>query len=148
MAIRIYFTISTEHDPDISYALNNIGLFTTLEVNLGIVVACLPTMQPVLGKFYHVAKTRFSSKASEHDRYADSNTPGTESYYSDAFGKSAFKRLDDDFTYPLTQRVNVAADPSSMSSIADSSEEPGMPVSSKVINVRTDIGVSTEPSGV
>jgi hypothetical protein len=45
MSIRLYNTIHTNPDPMIS--LVNIGLLSSLELWLGIVVACMPTMGPL-----------------------------------------------------------------------------------------------------
>lgn len=61
MAWRIQATYVSEHDPDFVYSLATIGLISGLELWLGIIVACMPTIPPVLQTYVRPAFQRLTS---------------------------------------------------------------------------------------
>lgn len=61
MAWRIQATYASTHDPDFVYALATIGLISGLELWLGIIVACMPTIPPVIQAYVQPAFHRLSS---------------------------------------------------------------------------------------
>jgi hypothetical protein len=60
MGWRIDVTIESLKDPDFSYDLADIALISLLELWLGIIVACIPTLAPILKKYGKPALQKMS----------------------------------------------------------------------------------------
>ena len=61
MAWRIQATYVTTHNPDFAYTLATIGLISGLELWLGIAVACMPTIAPLMQAYVRPAFQRLTS---------------------------------------------------------------------------------------
>lgn len=67
MGWRIDVTIESTKHPDFSYSLADIALISLLELWLGIIVACIPTLAPILKKYGKPALQKMSKyKLSGH----------------------------------------------------------------------------------
>jgi len=66
MGWRVQITVQAVTQADFVYGLGNIGLVTHLEIWLGIIIACLPTLAPLFSKYLKpvVSKARGSKKGS------------------------------------------------------------------------------------
>lgn len=78
MAWRIEATYDSTHDPDFVYSLATIGLISLLELWLGIIVACMPTIPPILQTYVRPAFEKLSSyyysrRGGSRDRRKSSN---------------------------------------------------------------------------
>lgn len=62
MCYRITRTVGGSVNPDPMLAMAEIGLLSNLEIWLGIIVACLPTMAPVLRTYVQPGLSKLSSK--------------------------------------------------------------------------------------
>lgn len=62
MAYRITRTVGSSVNPDPMLAMAEIGLLSNLEIWLGIIVACMPTLAPVLRTYVQPSLIRLSQK--------------------------------------------------------------------------------------
>lgn len=95
MGWRVQITVQAVTQADFVYGLGNIGLVTHLEIWLGIIIACLPTLAPLFSKYLKpvVSKARGSKKSAERRHLKEAqNTIGGGN--SGAFNKRNFVRLD------------------------------------------------------
>jgi hypothetical protein len=60
MAWRLQFTIVTLNDPDFVFNLYNIGLISLLELWLGVIAACIPTLGPLLKSYVKPVITKLT----------------------------------------------------------------------------------------
>ena len=92
MGLRMQITAQSITQTDFVYGLGNIGLVTHLEVWIGIIVACLPTLTPL---FFRVLKPLLSkiSKRNTAERHLKES--------KHIIGSSDWKRLKrhQNFTY-------------------------------------------------
>lgn len=80
MAWRIQATYVSEKNPDFVYSLATIGLISGLELWLGILVACMPTILPVIQTYVRPAFDRltsyyYSRRGSSRNKRGDSDKP-------------------------------------------------------------------------
>jgi hypothetical protein len=76
MAWRLRFTIVANSDPDFVYNLFSIGLISFLELWLGIIVACIPTLAPLLKTYVKPMVSKISVR-SERSRVRLQEIPST-----------------------------------------------------------------------
>jgi hypothetical protein len=60
MCWRLQATITSASNPDFVYSLANIGLLSLLELWLGVIVACIPTLAPLLRAYVKPVVTKLS----------------------------------------------------------------------------------------
>lgn len=78
MGWRIDVTIESTKHPDFSYSLADIALISLLELWLGIIVACIPTLAPILKKYGKPALQKMSKyKLSGHSSDSRNRQGGT-----------------------------------------------------------------------
>ncbi|GJC96504.1 Integral membrane protein [Colletotrichum higginsianum IMI 349063] len=65
MIWRLVNTVVTIGDPDFVYNLHDIGLISLLELWIGIIIACLPTLGPLFKTYVKPAVSRFGSKLTD-----------------------------------------------------------------------------------
>ena len=95
MAWRIQLTVETERETDFVRIIGTIGLVTLLEVWIGIIVACLPTLTPLLAKYWSPLRSRFARKVTAKKQLREAqHTIGSDG--SRIFNKKNFNRLDKD----------------------------------------------------
>ncbi|KAJ0139505.1 hypothetical protein CTA2_1771 [Colletotrichum tanaceti] len=65
MVWRLINTVTTIGDQDFVYNLHDIGLISLLELWIGIIIACLPTLGPLFKTYVKPAVSRFGSKPTD-----------------------------------------------------------------------------------
>ncbi|KAK4077781.1 uncharacterized protein Triagg1_3475 [Trichoderma aggressivum f. europaeum] len=77
MAWRLQFTISTLNDTDFVFNLFDIGLISLLELWLGIIAACIPTLGPLLKTYVKPVITRLTELSDGNNIRLQSKTAGS-----------------------------------------------------------------------
>lgn len=77
MAWRLQFTISTLNDTDFVFNLFDIGLISLLELWLGIIAACIPTLGPLLKTYVKPVITRLTELSDGNNIRLQSATAGS-----------------------------------------------------------------------
>ncbi len=136
---------ATANAADFTYSLTNAALFAGLEVYIGIITACLPTLGPL------ISKERRNYSGQKRKLYTPGDRPSVRSASKgksgrQTFDERAFEQLGDD-DIPLRQVLahggindDRAAWTDSHGDTSASQSKTGM-VPDGVINVRTDLQV-------
>jgi hypothetical protein len=148
MAWRINITVQSINQADFVYGLGNVGLAAFLEVWLGIIVACLPTLPPLFSKYLGPVWSRVTGGSAKPSRQwqpkeARRTIGGSEPR---GFNRRSFNRLDKDYLLELEEgngRGNSEAMVSSRT-ITEVGDEHWMK-DPTVIGVRQDFHVYGEP---
>jgi hypothetical protein len=108
MGWRIAITVQSITQTDFVYGLGNIGLVTHLEVWIGIIIACLPTLTPLFSKYIAPIASRISwlSGKSTGPRQLKEAKHTIGSARMRGFNKGDFKRLDKDSLLELEEGNN------------------------------------------
>ena len=98
MGWRIQITVQATTEKDFVYGLGNIGLVTHLEVWLGIIVACLPTLTPLFSKYVGpmVSKISGGSSGKRSGQRQLREAQNTIGGGSGGYSKKNYGRLDKD----------------------------------------------------
>lgn len=92
MGWRIQMTAQSVTQTDLVHGLGNIDLVTLLEVWIGIIVACLPTLTPLYSRYLSSVVSRISRKRTKQRQLKEAqHTIGSNG--SRIFNKKNFNRL-------------------------------------------------------
>ncbi|KAL6861929.1 hypothetical protein J3F83DRAFT_746202 [Trichoderma novae-zelandiae] len=97
MAWRLQFTISTVNDTDFVYNLFDIGLISMLELWLGIIAACIPTLGPLLKTYVKPVITRLTELSDGNNiRLKSAATAGSKAdSRSTLYAKKQYSQIED-----------------------------------------------------
>ena len=147
MSWRIQVTVQSVTQTDFVHGLGKIGLVTHLEIWLGIIVACLPTLAPLYSRYLSPVLSRASRKSSERRQLKEAKrTIGSEE--SKHFKRNTFNRLDQDGSLlELEEGKNFSSAKATVRSQITSKEEELWVNDPSAIGVRHDVQVYGEPQG-
>ena len=135
--------IANQNEPDFVYSLGNIGLVTHLEIWIGLIVACLPTLTPLVSKYYRkipgMSKKTPSRKLKEANHTIGSAEP--RSWRS----KKNFSRLDTENPLELEEGTYLKNEAVVRSSSASPDEDDDWRRGPQGINVRHDVQIFSSP---
>ncbi|KAL2259509.1 hypothetical protein VTK26DRAFT_6799 [Humicola hyalothermophila] len=155
MGWRIDVTIESTKHPDFSHSLADIALISLLELWLGIIVACIPTLAPILKKYGKPALQKISkyklsgasadsrSGAVQLGKFSNMNNKNSRDMYTELDSSQDAIRgpnhdLEDQVSVPTraapTTTTACAFDPAAP-------ESPRRGPNSKVIHIRHDINM-------
>jgi hypothetical protein len=77
IAWRLEFSIRTRTDPDFVYNLMMVGLISLLELWLGIIVACIPTLAPLFQTYIKPQITKISHGSTQRSQIRLRNVTAT-----------------------------------------------------------------------
>lgn len=111
MGWRIQVTVLAVTQTDFVYGLGNIGLVAHLEVWLGMIIACLPTLPPLYSKYLSPVLSRITglSGKSTEPRQLKEAQRSIGSSEPRNFSKKHFNRLDNDSLLELLGRAKISA---------------------------------------
>jgi hypothetical protein len=69
MGWRLYATTVSLRDPDFTYTFTDIGLISCLELWLGVIVNCMPTLGPLIKAYIKPAVDKIKSSGSGASQY-------------------------------------------------------------------------------
>ena len=144
MAWRIQITINANSQKDFVYGLGLIGLVSFLELWLGIIIVCLPTLAPLFAKYVRpvISKITGASKRSGPGRLreAQNTIGGGSSNRKKIYGKldkDSYLELEEGRNFTTAKAMGVSASSTEVDEIWMS--EPN------AIGVRHDIHIADEP---
>lgn len=145
MAWRIQVTVQSITQTDFVHGLGKIGLVTHLELWLGIIVACLPTLAPLYSRYLSPVMSRVSHKRTETRKLKEAeHTIGSDG--SRHFRKKNFNRLDQDASLlELEEGKNYSSAEATMGSQVTGEGDVSWMSDTNVIGVRHDVQVYGEP---
>lgn len=77
MIWRLHFTVTTRNDKDFVWNLYNVGLISFLELWLGIIVACIPTLAPLLKTYVKPAITKMTQRSTRSNARTGKDSLGS-----------------------------------------------------------------------
>ena len=135
---RIILEVIAEQD-DFTFSLTNAGLFSGLEIYIGIIVSCLPTLGPLLTREQFSLSSR--KKAACNNGHSRKNAIGSKHVGADdTFNNTGFDRLSDDIIALDSLEEGMVAHRTNISTSNQSTEHI---VSKGGINVRNEFRVTT-----
>lgn len=63
MIWRLYFTVTSRNDPDFVYNLYYVGLISFMELWLGVIVACIPTLAPLAKRYIRPTVSKITQRS-------------------------------------------------------------------------------------
>lgn len=102
MAWRLQFTIATLHDTDFVFNLYDIGLISLLELWLGVIAACIPTLGPLLKSYVKPALTKLTSPSDRATRSQSGNASKVDSK-TGLHSKKHYSQIEDGFDSGFNQ---------------------------------------------
>lgn len=102
MAWRLQFTIATLHDPDFVFNLYDIGLISLLELWLGVIAACIPTLGPLLKSYVKPVLTKLTSPSDRATRSQSANASKVDSK-TGLHSKKHYSQIEDGFDSGFNQ---------------------------------------------
>ena len=147
MGWRVQITVQAVTQADFVYGLGNIGLVTHLEIWLGIIIACLPTLAPLFSKYLApvVSKARGSKRSTARQQLKEAqNTIGGGSRgYSD---KRNWQRLDkEQALLEMEDGGNFSKAEAMVRSTSSIEDEEAWRTQPNAIGVKSDVRVYGEP---
>lgn len=111
MIWRLVNTITTIGDTDFVYNLQEIGLISLLELWIGVIIACLPTLGPLLKTYVKPAVAKIGSKLSNPSTDRGTiNLKDLSSAQSSRHGtRRNYDKLGDNVSLADLERAKVAA---------------------------------------
>lgn len=98
MGWRIQLFVESDRKTDFVRSMGTIGLVTLLEVWIGIIVACLPTLTPLWLKYLSPVMSRIARKGTVKRQLREAqHTIGSDENRN--FNRKNFSRLDKDSTF-------------------------------------------------
>ncbi|EFQ35839.1 integral membrane protein [Colletotrichum graminicola] len=106
MIWRLVNTLTTIGDPDFVYILHDIGLVSLLELWIGIVIACLPTLGPLFKTYVKPAVSKLTNPSSNKGsvQLKDISSSG----HSTRTPRRAYGKLDDTTSVDDLERAELA----------------------------------------
>ncbi|KAL7930097.1 hypothetical protein V8C35DRAFT_324531 [Trichoderma chlorosporum] len=97
MAWRLQFTIATLNDTDFVFNLFSIGLISLLELWLGIIAACIPTLGPLLKTYIKPVITRLTELSDGKNIRLQSATAGSKAdSRSTIYAKKQYSQIEEE----------------------------------------------------
>jgi hypothetical protein len=125
---------------DFTFSLTNAGLFAGLEIYIGIIVSCLPTLGPLLSRENTSLSSRQKAAYSHSQSHSRKTIAGSGRVrVNDSFNSTGFDRLSDD-RIPLDSLGKGMVAHKTNISIANESTE--HIASNRTINVRNEVRVT------
>ena len=147
MGWRIQVTIKSTTTTDFVYGLGTIDLVAHLEVWLGIIIACFPTLAPLFARYLRPVLSRMSRASGKHGFQGQlkeaQHTIGSPKRHG--FGKSKFNRLDADSLLELEHGENFSNAKAMVESTSIPEEDEPWKSDPNAIGVRHGFEVCDEP---
>lgn len=145
MAWRLQFTITIIHDTDFAFDLYNIGLISLLELWLGVIAACIPTLGPLRKAYVKPVITKLTRRSDRnthgHSATAGSKVNGKVAKYS----KKHYSRIEDGSSNRNFHQMNGAVELGSVTTNIKSDPRANVVKDSRaVIYVQYDIEAQYE----
>ncbi|KZL64382.1 integral membrane protein, partial [Colletotrichum incanum] len=106
MIWRLVNTVTTIGDPDFVYNLHDIGLVSLLELWIGIIIACLPTLGPLFKTYVKPAVSKLTNPST--DKGAIHLKDLSSSGHSNRLPRRTYDKLGDNVSYVDLERAELA----------------------------------------
>ena len=147
MGWRTQITVQSITETDFVYRLGNIALVTYLEVWIGLIVACLPTLTPLFSRYLGPVLSRVQGHSGKRTgaRQLKEAQHTIGSGDTREFSKEDFKRLDKDSLLELEEGKNFSKAEAMVTSTSANEEDEKWMSDPNAFKVRHGIQIYGEP---
>ena len=152
MAWRVAITADPVTETDFVYGLGRICVITHMELWIGITVACVPTLPPLLTRYLGPSAWPSAFRITGWTQKSRGKGPGQEGFNnsgssgSRGFNKKSFNKLDQKSLLELEEGTSFdRSDPLAKSDYVVGQQDGNWTPAANAINVRHDVHIYGEP---